>query len=115
MSAYVSDTFGGAASAVAPGAGAVVNTQNVADAGDYSAKITIEMSGTAETQLANLRLRVGGVNKITLPTTPGPAATTIEIDRISVPAAGTAVDVQAIAAATGGSIYTVTLLLTRES
>lgn len=111
---YVEDTVGITSSAAAPGAGAVVATvtPNTVSPGVYSARIYIELSGTAETQLANLRLRNGAVNKIILPSTPGPAASPVEIDRIVVQA-NTAVDVAAIAAATAGSIYTVTLLLTR--
>jgi cellulase/cellobiase CelA1 len=112
--AWVADTVGNSASAAAPGAGVVVTTV-VPDAnlsGEYSARVIIEMSGTAEPALANLRLRVNGVNKIVLPSTPGPAPTVIEIDRLKVDA-GQAVDVQAIAAAAAGSIYSVTILLTR--
>lgn len=112
--AWVADTAGNTASAAAPGAGAVVTTvtPDAALSGEYSARISIELSGTAETQLVNLRLRVNAVNKITLPSTPGPAPSVIEVDRVKVDA-GQAVDVQAIAAATAGSIYTVTVLLTR--
>lgn len=116
MAPFTTDTTGNAASAAAPGVGVVVATVTpdaVLD-GIYSARIIAELSGTAETQLANLRLRVGGVNKFPLPSTPGPAPTVIEIDRLTV-RAGQAVDVQAIAAATAGSIYTVTILLTRIS
>jgi hypothetical protein len=116
MSAYASATIGLAATAAAPGAGAVVTSVVAPDAGVYSARIIIELSGTAETQMVNLRLRVGGVATVTaLPTTPGPAPTVVEVDRVVTNAANLAVDVQAIAAATAGSIYTVTLLLTRIS
>jgi hypothetical protein len=113
---FTTDTAGNSASAAAPGIGVVVTTvtPDVALDGIYSARIIVELSGTAETQLANLRLRVGGVNKIVLPSTPGPAPSVIEVDRLTV-RAGQAVDVQAIAAATAGSIYSVTILLTRNA
>jgi hypothetical protein len=111
---YSGDSVGNTASSAAPGAGAAVAavTPDANLPGTYSARIIIELSGTAETQLANLRLRVNGVNKIVLPSTPGPAPSVVEIDRVFV-GAGQVVDVVAIAAATAGSIYTVTILLTR--
>lgn len=116
--AYPTDTQGTTGSSVAPGAGAPIvsvspDAAAAAIGGTYSARIIIELSGTAETQLNNLRLNINGVSKIAaLPSTPGPAASVIEIDRLYVPA-NASVQVVAVAAATGGAIYTVTLLLTR--
>lgn len=116
MSAYVSGTIGQATSSAAPGAGASINATLVPDAGVYSARIIIELSGTAETQLANLRLRMNGAVVIAaLPTTPGPAPTVIDLDRIVTDAPNRNVDLQVVAAATAGAIYTTTVLLTRIS
>lgn len=116
MPPFVADTFGSSASLVAPGAGISIVSllPDPVNDGVYSARIIIELSGSAEAALANLRLRVNGVNRVVLPTTPGPAPTVIEIDRLTVRALQ-AVDVQVIAAAAAGAVYTVTMLLTRTT
>lgn len=107
---HVADTVGGAGSAGAPAAGSLVHGFVVLEPGLYSARIVLALTGAAEPQLANMRFRVGGVTKTVLPSTPG--VSTIEIDRVLVNAIAF-VDVIAIAAATVGSVYTATILLTR--
>jgi hypothetical protein len=117
MSAWRGNTLSAVASVTAPGAGAdVVQIANV-PSGTYKVRALITLTGTAETALANLRLREGG-NTIgdmpSLSASAGPVE--ICLDQIEVnPDADDAVDVDiiAIAAATAGAVYTIHLALTR--
>lgn len=103
------DTVGNSQSSAAPGAGTGMCTVTVTAGGTYRLEITVNLSGTAETQLANLRLRDNTTNLFTLPSLQGTAKYAVE----RVANAGGNFNVQVIAAATAGSIYTIGMTATR--
>ena len=116
MSAYPANTLSAVASVTAPGAGADVVQIAGVPAGVYKVRAIIALTGTAETQLTNLRLRQGGTLVANLPSLPT-AASPVEIvlDQVEVDADNSDVDIIAIAAATAGAIYTAQLTMTRIS
>jgi hypothetical protein len=103
---------GGYASA-APGINTVVAELVAPAAGTYSVKVTIALTGTAETALRNLLLRENGNTVMTqIPTLSG-LIYTVELERVEINEGGGDLEVATLAAATGGSIYNVILLATR--
>jgi hypothetical protein len=115
MPAYQENTLTNSASTAAPGAGAVVASIAAPPPGVYKVKLLIVLTGTAETALANLRLRENGATVATaLPSLSAAAGPVIlEFDRVEVNEGGGNLDVIAIAAATAGSVYNVVLQATR--
>lgn len=115
MPPRVDDTLGDTRTTAAPAAFTVLAGLTGLPAGIYSARVIMQLTGTAEVALVNARLRhiVNAVTTkfTTLPTISG-LQLTLDFDRIQV-SEGASVDVANVAIATGGSIYTVTLLLTR--
>lgn len=108
----VGSTVGVGHTAAAPAGAASLATVTAPEDGVYSVRAYAILTGTAETQLTNLRLLVAGVNKINnLPSVPG-FNTAIEIDRIQAKSGDNFV-IAVGNAATAGSIYTTLLLLTR--
>lgn len=107
----LSDTLiAGASSTTAPGATTTVsNNAAGVSGGIYRLDITINLSGTAETQLANLRLRSNGSNIATLASLPG--SNRYQVERVT--SLGGNFDIQTISAATAGAIYTVFFTATR--
>jgi hypothetical protein len=117
MSAWPGNTLTAVASVTAPGAGADVVQIASVPSGVYKIRVLIALTGTAETALANLRLREGGNIVGDLPSLSA-AAGPVEIcfEQVEVnPDADDVVDVDiiAIAAATAGAVYTIHLALTR--
>jgi hypothetical protein len=76
--------------------------------GVFRLRVTVIISGTAETLPTNLRLRNNGVTISDLPTVPG--SNVYEFPRVTI--AG-AIDTRVTATAVVGSIYTVQLTATR--
>ena len=115
MPAYSENTLSATGSATAPGAGAAIATISAPPPGVYKVRLTVVLTGTAETALRNLRLRENGATVAdTLPSlsaSAGPVC--LEFDRVEVNEGGGNLDVIAIAAAAGGSIYNVALQATR--
>lgn len=103
------DTIGAAQTSAAPGAGTGLCTTTVQAGGLYELEITVNLSGTAETQLTNLRLRDNTTNLFTLLSVQG--TTTFSVLRQA--NAGGNFNIQVIAAATAGSVYTLSILATR--
>lgn len=94
----------------APGAGAAVATITTPAQGMYRVRMTYQLSGTAETAVKNLRL-AGATFTGDFPTI-GTAITTVVVDNVSMDGAANLRAV-AVAAATAGSVYTVTIVATR--
>jgi hypothetical protein len=108
---YAQPTLGNANTAAAPAASAQLAkvTLTAATAGPYKVVVSINITGTAETQLNNLRLRQNGVLVSVLPSVPG--ANQYVFERVD--AAVGDLDVFVIANATAGSIYTTSVQATR--
>lgn len=115
MPAFQDNTRTASAATTTPGAGAVLASIAAPPAGVYRVQVTIVLSGTAETALANLRLRENGATVAdalpSLSAAAGPL--TLTFDRVEVNEGGGNLDVIAIAAATAGAIYSVVLQATR--
>lgn len=110
---FPADSLVGTGSAAAPGAGAVVADVTV-PVGVYRVLVKIELTGTAEVALRNLRLRQNGVAVAAVEDLPTLSGTPIELTIPELTATGTGViDVIAIAAATAGSIYNVQITADR--
>lgn len=110
----LAQTLQAAATAAAPGAGSVLVSVAVPSAGNYRVSGVIVITGTAETQLVNLRLRQNAaVVGLVLPTVTG-FVVPFEFERVEVTAAGN-IDLQVVSAATAGSVYTANLVVTRAS
>lgn len=102
-----------AGTAAAPGAGAAVaSLAGLVVGGVYKVRASLTLTGTAETQLANGRIRQNGVTIGAVPTLSGAGQHVVELPRVTVGANGT-VDVTAIATATAGAIYTASIAATR--
>ena len=112
MAAYTENTLVTAASAAAPGAGVVVAAITAPPAGIYDVEVHLALTGTAETALQNLRLRENATNLHVLPSLSA-SVLRLRFARVEVNNGGGNLDVQAIAAATVGSIYNVVLVATR--
>lgn len=89
--------------------GSTANLTGLTAGGVYEIEATIALTATAETQLLNLRLRNNGTPHSTIPTISG------QVLRLRWPrlTANGNIDIQAIAAATGGAVYNVMLQATR--
>jgi hypothetical protein len=110
--AYTENTLVAQASSVAPGAAAVVASIAAPPAGIYDVEVHLALTGTAETALSNLRLRENATNLYVLPSLSA-VSLRLRFPRVEVNNGGGNLDVQAIAAAAGGSIYNVVLIATR--
>lgn len=109
----IGDTALVAASVAAPGAGiAVASLAGLTVGGIYHVTVGLILTGTAETQLVNARVRQNATAIGSLPSVSGIARAWIDLPRVTVGANGT-IDVVAIAAATGGSVYTADITATR--
>lgn len=108
----IDDSLIGSGTAAAPTANTVIAAITAPPPGVYRVTVELTLTGTAETATANARLRQNTVAVATLPTVPGIGATPpIVLPRVTV--TGGNIDVQAIAGATAGSIYTAVITATR--
>ena len=105
----VADTLLHSVSNAAPAANAVQAAISSPTPGTYKVVATVSLTGTAETQLANLRLRVTTVSQGAVATIVGTTQYTFE--RVTI-ASGN-IDLMVAANATAGSIYTTSLQATR--
>jgi len=107
------DSLGNAGSVTAPGAGSGVTTLAAPPAGVYDVTFAFFLSGTAETALANVRVRKGTTNIVnTLPSITGAAAVVVRCPRVTLDGAS-ALSIQSIAAATAGAVYSGWIIATR--
>jgi hypothetical protein len=103
------------ATSAAPGAGSNVASIAAPPAGSYRLKVMYILTGTQETAALNVRVRANGAGLIDLPTGQAVGAAsviTVDIGRIDCDGVNV-VSAGAVAAATGGSVYTITLILDR--
>jgi hypothetical protein len=100
-----------ATSTPAPGATTAIATITSPQPGSYRINGVIVITGTAETQLVNLRLRANGVVVGNLLPTVTGLVVPFEFERVDLTAGN--LDIQTVAAATAGSIYTVILTATK--
>ncbi len=110
----VSDTVSGAGSVTAPGAlGTVATTGLLAD-GIYDVSFGYFLSGTAETAMANVRIRKNTPSTIAdnMPSISAAPPVTDDIKRITL-SGGRAIQIVAIVAAAAGSQYNGWLIATR--
>jgi hypothetical protein len=112
VSAYPANSLVATGSVTAPGVTGVIASIAAPPEGVYEVVVHVALTGTAETALTNLRLRENATVRR------GPAflstiAMRIVIPQVEVNAGGGNLDVVAIAAATAGAIYNVTLIATR--
>lgn len=112
--AYPDAVVSGSGTATAPAANAILaQLTTLTPGGIYEVKMFLALTGTAETNLRNVRLRQNGVAAIDLiPTLSGTNWLQI-VSEVLV--TGGNLDVQVIAAATAGSVYTTLLLASRIS
>jgi hypothetical protein len=102
-----------ATSTAAPGATTAIATLAAPQPGSYRVRGTIIITGTTETQLVNLRLRANAVVVGTLLPTVTGLVVPFDFERVEVTAGN--LDLQTVAAATAGSVYTVLLNATKTS
>lgn len=108
----IDDTLIGQGTQAAPTANTVIASITAPPPGVYRVVVELTLTGTAETATANARLRQNTVAVTSLPTISTVGATPpIVIQRLTV--TGGNIDVQAIAGATAGSIYTAVISATR--
>lgn len=108
----IDDTLVGSGTAAAPTANTVIAVITAPPPGVYKVTVELTLTGTAETATANARLRQNTVAVATVPTIPGIGATPPTVlPRVTV--TGGNIDVQAIAGATAGSVYTAVITATR--
>ena len=99
----------------APGAGATLAaTGTFAEGGLFDIEVLVLLTGTAETAVANVRLFSGAAAVATFPSISGAGWTSIKLRNVEVDP-GTALGLTAIAAATGGAIYTTAIIASRTS
>jgi hypothetical protein len=96
--------------AAAPGAGSAIATIATPAAGTYLVRMTYQLSGTAETAVKNLRLS-GATLNVDYETLGTPINNVI-VDAMTMDGVASIV-AKAVAAATAGSVYTVTIVATR--
>ena len=113
MTAYPANTLVKAASVTAPGAGAVVAAITAPPEGVYQVVVNIFLTGTAETQLSNLRLRENGATVFDALPSLSTMNVRLVFEQVEVNPGGGNLDIVAIAAATAGAIYNVVLIATR--
>ena len=108
------ETGGAGASSTSTGAGsAVVNVTAPTTPGTYKIVCTYAVTGTAETALANLRLKWNNVIKISgLPTLTSSGFYTVCVERADLDGVNN-IRLEAVAAATTGAIYTGSITYTR--
>jgi hypothetical protein len=112
VSAYPANTLVATGSVTAPGATGVIASIAAPPEGVYDVAVHIALTGTAETALTNLRLRENATSVAVLPSIPA-IAMRVVLPQVEVNSGGGNLDVVAIAAATAGAIYNVTLIATR--
>ena len=103
-------TLSAAGTAAAPGAGSAIATITAPAAGMYRVRMIYQLSGTAEAAVKNLRL-AGTTFTADFPTV-GASVIAVEVMNVSMDGAAN-LRALAVAAATAGSVYTVTILATR--
>jgi hypothetical protein len=112
VNAYPANSLVATGSVTAPGVNGVIASIVAPPEGVYEVAVHIALTGTAETALANLSLRENATSVANLPSL-STFAQRIEIPQVEVNAGGGNLNVVAIAAATAGAIYNVTLVATR--
>ena len=106
----IADSIGAALSVAAPTAGTNVGFLTVVSGVTYRVRVTVALTGTAETALANCSFKQNGVTVSSLPSLTGQAIP-FEFPRVTT--TGTSLVVTAIANAVAGSIYTTHISATR--
>ena len=96
--------------ATTPTAGSAIATITTPPAGTYRVRLTYQLSGTAETLVKNLRL--SGTTLNTDFETLGTSVNNVVVDAMTMDGA-TSIVAKAVALATTGAVYTVTLVATR--
>jgi hypothetical protein len=108
----IDDSLVASATVTTPAANQVIAQIVAPPPGVYKVTVELTLTGTAETQAANARLRQNATAVATLPTVSGAAVTPpVVLARLTVTAGN--IDVQAIALATTGAIYTAVITATR--
>lgn len=108
----IQDTGGGGATTAAPGAGSQFVGVTPSQAGLYRVEVLIALTGTAETALANARLKSLGATLISgLPTLSGQVIR-LTFDRVNCDGTNP-IQLVAQSAATAGSVYNGTILYSR--
>jgi hypothetical protein len=112
VSAYPANSLVATGTVTAPGVNGVIASIVAPPEGVYEVVVHIALTGTAETALTNLSLRENAQSVATLPSL-STIAMRIVIPQIEVNPGGGNLNVVAVAAATAGAIYNVTLIATR--
>jgi hypothetical protein len=112
VSEIVTQATAATGTAAAPGAGSAVATLTPA-AGTYRVTLIYQLSGTAEAAAKNLRLSGTGTSFSTDFPTSGAGTVVVVIDAVTMDGVGN-LRATAIAAATAGSVYTVTIIAARR-
>lgn len=92
-------------SATAPGAGSAFCTLSAPPAGTYKIKFAWALAGTAETALANVRVKLNGTNYLTpMMSLSGTGRMETVLENVTLDGLN-AVQLVAVAAATAGAVY----------
>lgn len=107
----IADTIGTTTSVSAPALGTSAGFLATPPPGVYKVKFTILLTGTAETQLANLVVKINGANTALVLPSISAFINTIEIPRLTITSSN--LQLVTVANATAGSVYTVTIIASR--